>query len=257
MINIEDISMYTVLFLILTGFLAGFIDSIVGGGGLIATPALLLTGLPPSVALGTNKLSATVGSLTSSIVFIRSGKVNMKLVSILFPLSLCGAVLGVFLVSILSAEDLKIIILVLLTVVSVYTVAKKDWGTTSTYKKLTVKTAVLFGILMFSIGFYDGFIGGGTGSLLIFAFLFVGFDFVHAAGNAKILNFASNIAALITFMYLDSVHYGYGIPLAMAMFLGSLCGARLAITKGTSFIKVVFITVSIALIAKNAWDMLH
>lgn len=244
----------TVFFLVLSGFLSGFIDSVVGGGGLISTPALLSIGLPPQIALGTNKLASSMGSLTSTIAFIRSGKIKIRLVAKLLPLSFAGSFIGVLIVHVLSAGLLKPLILVLLTATAVYTLLKKNWGKVSTYRGLTKTSACFFLPLVFAIGFYDGFLGAGTGSFLLFSFLMIGFDFIHAAGNAKVLNFGSNIAALITFACLGSVNYYYGLVMAAALIIGSWLGANVAIKKGTAYVKALFIVVTAALIGKNILD---
>ena len=242
-----------VLFFITTGFLAAFIDSVVGGGGMISLPALLSTGLPPTVALGTNKLASTMGSLTSTISFIRSGKVNIKLVTYLFPLALIGSWLGVIVVQYVPTEFLEPIILVLLSAVAIYTMTRKDWGMRSSSVQLSLKWIVFICAASLTIGFYDGFLGPGTGSFLIFAFLLIGYNFVESAGNAKVLNFASNIAALLAFIYFDSVHFSYGFIMGGAMVFGALVGSRLAIRKGAAYVKILFILVTIGLIAKNIW----
>jgi uncharacterized protein len=244
-------------FIIVAGFLASFIDSVVGGGGLVSLPALLFAGLPPVVALGTNKMAGTMSSLTSTISFLKSGKINFQLVKYLFPLSLIGAILGTFTVRLIPSSFMKPMVIILLIGVTIYTLIKKDWGEISSYQGVTKKTAILSGIVAFTIGFYDGFFGPGTGSFLIFAFLMLGFDFVTAAGNAKALNFASNIASLITFMILGAVNYQYGIPMGAAMIAGALVGSRVAIRKGAGYIRPLFIGVTVLLIGKQLWDTMH
>ncbi|TGA99299.1 hypothetical protein E4665_05515 [Sporolactobacillus shoreae] len=246
----------TYLFLLAAGFSSGFIDSVVGGGGLISTPALLSVGLPPQIALGTNKLASSTGSLTSTLTFIRSGKINLGLTLKLFPLSFIGSAFGVLLVHFLSPSLLRPLILTLLCAVTVYTLTKKKWGASSTYIGLTKKNSSWFLPLVFSIGFYDGFLGAGTGSFLIFSFLMLGFDFISAAGNAKVLNFGSNIAALITFAILGYVNYRIGAVMAAALIAGSWCGAKFAIKKGSSYVKVLFVVITVALIGKNVADYL-
>ncbi|PZD95787.1 hypothetical protein DNH61_10030 [Paenibacillus sambharensis] len=253
----DDISLQIIVLIFLLGFLAAFFDSVVGGGGLISVPALLLTGLPVPVVLGTNKLASTMSSLTSTIAFARSGKIDYSVVKYLIPFSLTGAVLGTYTVRHVPVELLKPAVIVLLIGVTIYTLLKKDWGSISTYTGLTNKTRALSIIAAFAIGFYDGFFGPGTGSFLIFAFLFLGFDFVTAAGNAKVLNFTSNAASLMTFILMGSVNYMYGIIMGIAMIAGALAGSRLAIRKGASYIRPLFIIVTITLIGKQAWDSFH
>lgn len=183
------------------GFCAAFIDSVVGGGGLIALPALLFTGLSPSAAVATNKLAGTMGSFTSTFVFYRSGKLDLSSIYKMFPLTFFGSMLGAYTVHLMDPDVLKPLMLIMLAAVGIYTVTKKDWGKIMAYKKLSVRRLILFTALIFLIGFYDGFLGPGTGSFLMFAYLMIGFDFLKAAGNAKFLNFGSNISALLMFIF--------------------------------------------------------
>lgn len=196
-----------VIIIILLGFLAAFIDAVVGGGGLISIPALLAVGMPPSTALGTNKLASAFGSLTSAFRFLRSGNVDLKIVGKLFPFVFVFAIGGASIATFLPSELLKPVVIVILTIVMIYTIMKKDWGNVRTFNKLTFGKAILFALLMCLIGFYDGFLGGGTGSFMLFILLMFGFDFLGAAGNAKVLNFASNLGALLLFICLGQVDY--------------------------------------------------
>ncbi|WP_026574143.1 TSUP family transporter [Bacillus sp. UNC438CL73TsuS30] len=243
--------------LVVFGFLAAFIDSVVGGGGLIALPALLFTGLSPAAAVATNKLAGTIGSLTSTIMFYRSGKLDIKSVYKLFPLTFIGSMIGAWTVHLMNPELLKPLMLVMLAAVAIYTIFKKDWGGISSVRKLSFQHMALFIFAIFAIGFYDGFLGPGTGSFLMFAFLMIGFDFLKAAGNAKFLNFGSNIAALIMFMFLGQVNYAYGIPMGIAQIAGSIVGSRFAIKRGSGYVRALFITVTFLLLAKNAYDYFH
>ena len=249
-----DWSISIILIIMALGFLAAFIDAVVGGGGLISIPTLLAVGLPPSVALGTNKLASVFGSMTSAIRFIRSGKVDLKLVGRLFVPVFILAMLGASLATFLPAQLLKPIVIVILTLVLLYTIFKKDWGDVRRVQSFTVKKAILITILLSLIGFYDGFLGGGTGSFMMFILLMFGFDFLGAAGNAKVLNFASNLGALILFMILGEVNYLYGLIMAASMIAGSYVGAMFAIKQGVGYVKVLFIVVTALLILKNAYD---
>lgn len=253
----EQINIDMILFLMGAGFIASFIDSVVGGGGLISLPALLLTGLPPTMALGTNKMASVMGSCTSTISFMRSGKIDIGIIKYLFPLSFLGSILGVITVQQIPSAFLKPLVVVMLVIVTIYTFTKKEWGDISTYNGMTKRTAYLSGVVALSIGFYDGFFGPGAGSFFIFAFLMIGFDFVMAAGNSKALNFASNIAAVITFIYFGSINYYYAIPMGIAMIFGAIAGSTLAIKKGASYVRPLFLFMSVILISKQLWDVLH
>lgn len=251
-----DVDPSLLVILIVFGFLASFIDSVVGGGGLISLPALLFTGLSPASAVATNKLVGTMGSLTSTYMFYRSGKLDLKSIYKLFPLVFIGSILGAWAVHLMNPEVLKPLMLVMLAAVAVYTVFKKDWGSVSTYKKLTNRGFIIFIVVIFAIGFYDGFLGPGTGSFLIFAFLMIGFDFIKAAGNAKFLNFGSNIAALLMFIYLGEVNYLYGLPMALAGVAGAVLGSKFAIKRGSGYVRALFIGVTFLLLTKNLYDLI-
>lgn len=252
----EDLSIQVIIFLVVMGFVASFVDSVVGGGGLITIPALLFLGIPPVQAFGTNKLAATFGSLTSTISFLRSGKINLKLSAILFPLAFIGSAFGAYVVTLVPSNFLRPLVIVLLILVTIYTLLKKDWGSSSTFQKLTRKTGTLVVMMAIGIGFYDGFFGPGTGSFLLFGFLMLGFNFVESAGNAKVLNFASNISATLMFIYLDSVLYSYAIPMAIAMIAGAILGSQTAIRKGAAYVRVLFVSVTVILISKQIWDLI-
>lgn len=251
-----DIDLSILIILIIFGFAAAFIDSIVGGGGLISLPALLFAGLNPVAAVATNKLASTMGAVTSTYMFYRSGKLDLKTVYKLFPLAFFGSILGSWTVHLMDPEVLKPLMLIMLAAVAVYTIFKRNWGTVSTHRKLATHHLILFMMLIFAIGFYDGFLGPGTGSFLIFAFLMIGFDFIKAAGNAKFLNFGSNIAGLLMFIILGKVHFIYGIVMGLAQIAGSFCGSRFAIRRGASYVRVIFIVMTVVLLTKNAWDFL-
>jgi uncharacterized membrane protein YfcA len=245
------------IILLVFGFLASFIDSVVGGGGLIALPALLFTGLNPAGAVATNKLASTIGSLTSTFMFYRSGKIDLKSVVKFIPLSFIGSLFGAYTVHLLNPEVLKPLMLVMLAAVAIFTIFKKDWGSISSPKKLSIHHFILFLVIILAIGFYDGFIGPGTGSFLIFSFLLIGFDFLKAAGNAKFLNFGSNIAGLLMFMFLGQVNYTYGIIMGLAQLAGAICGSKFALKKGSGYVRALFIAVTCLLLVKNVYDYVH
>ncbi|QQE78153.1 TSUP family transporter [Alicyclobacillus sp. SO9] len=252
----HHIALGTIIFLVISGFLASFVDSTVGGGGLISLPALLLTGLPPAVAIGTNKLGGTASALTSTLSFLKSKKVHLHLVKYLIPLSLVGSVGGAELVHYLPTGFLRPMVIVMLIGVTAYTVFKPNVGLASTYSGMTRKVGVIVVSVALIIGFYDGFFGPGTGAFLVFAFIFTGFDFVEASGNAKVLNFASNIGALVTFAGLRTINYEYGIVMAVSMMAGAVVGSQLAIRKGARYVRPIFIAVTLLLISRQLWGLL-
>ena len=252
----NQLTLDLVIYLMVAGFIAAFIDSVVGGGGLISMPALMATGLPPSIVLGTNKMASILCSLTSTVSFLKSGKINHRLAFALFPLAFIGSVLGAYTVRFIPPTFLKPMVIILLIVIALYTCFKKEWGGSSNYSGLTRNKAWFSAVAIFMLGFYDGFFGPGTGSFLIFTFLMIGFDFIVAAGNAKMMNLASNFGAVLTFIYLDSVNYQYGMIMGLAMIAGAIVGSRFAIRRGVSYVRPLFIMVTSLLIGKQLWDVL-
>ncbi len=239
------------------GFLAALIDAIAGGGGLISLPALLIVGVPPHIALGTNKFASTTGSLTSSLTFARSGKVHFALVKWLIPFTLLGASLGVWSVLHISSDFLTKAVPILILLVGLYTMFHKNLGLNDNFQGLTPLNRFIGFFFAFAIGFYDGFFGPGTGSFLIFAFITVyGFDFIVSSANAKVLNFVSNLVSLVLFALSGKILYAYGIPMALFMLLGSRVGTRLAIRKGSRLVKPIFITMSLLVAAKLIYQAL-
>lgn len=226
-------------------FIGAFIDSVAGGGGLISLPAYLASGLPPHIALGTNKLSGFFSGLGSSINYARSGKVNWSLMKILAPFSFIGAFIGVKIIIGTKPQYINYIVFAALVIVLFYTMANKKMGHESTFTGLT-KLNIIKGIVMaFIIGIYNGFLGPGTGSFLVFFMMKIfGYDFVEANGDSKILNLVGNFTSLLIFGINGKVYFLYGIPISIIMLLGAQCGSRCAINKGSKFIKPVFLTVT-------------
>ena len=253
--NYEQLDPLVLCFLVVAGFVASFIDSTVGGGGLISTPALLATGMPVPFALGTNKVAAMLGSFTSVVTFWRAGNINKHLVLRLMPLSFCGSALGAYVVYLLPAALMKNIIVVMLVAVAVYTFNRKDWGDESHVRRHTTSIVLLIIALAVGLGFYDGFFGPGTGSFLIFGFLFLGYDFVTAAGNAKALNFASGAGALVSFAMAGTVYWTYGLAMGVSMIIGAIFGSRMAITKGAAYVRPLYLIVTTILIGKQVYEL--
>lgn len=252
--NVFDISFSVLAFIMAGGFLAGFVDSIAGGGGLISLPVLLAAGLPPHLAIGTNKFSATFGAVMSAWQFVKAKKVDVSLMKKAIPFTFFGAIIGCFFMMHLSAKWLQPIIIIVLIGTALFVAFHKNLGATSTYKGET--KAVLYKTALFAtvIGFYDGFIGPGTGTFLIVCFAMIGFDFVIAAGNAKILNLVSNLTGFAIFIYFDKVLYVYGLAMAICIFAGAYFGSRLAIAKGSGFVRYIMLTVTGILIIKLSLD---
>ena len=235
---------YEVMILILlavAGAFAGFVDSIVGGGGLISVPAMLLTNLPPSVALGSNKLSSIFGAGSASITFLRNHMVDFRLVRKLLPFTFIGSMLGTLAVVSLPPLYVKPIIIVLLVAVTLFVVFKKNWGEVNRTSQVMGRALYICMAFALGIGIYDGFIGPG-------------FDFLHASANAKILNFTSNLASLLVFLYLGHVNIMYGLAAAVGQVVGAYLGSHLAIAKGSSLVRVVFLSVTTVMLLKLVFD---
>lgn len=243
--------MWNLVFLCFAGFLASFVDSIAGGGGLISVPAFFIAGFSPYFALGTNKFAATTGSFTSSLRFARSGKVNFKVIKYIIPFTLIGAVLGVKAVLLINQDFLYPLVMALILFVGAYSLFSKNLGMENGFTKVTKLNLGLGILLGFTIGFYDGFFGPGTGSFLIFGLISIfKFDFVSASGNAKFLNFISNVTSLVVFAIEGKINYLYGIPIAIFMILGANLGTKTALNKGSKLIKPIFIVMSLGVALK-------
>lgn len=247
----------TFLFLAAACFCASFLDAIAGGGGLISLPAFLFVGLPPQIALGTNKLAASFSSVSSSLKFIHAKKVNLKLIAILAPFTCIGAIIGVKAVLILDSKYLYPIVLGLLIFTMIYTLMNKNLGKDNEFKEITVKNGAIGSGMAAILGFYDGFFGPGTGSFLIFSLIRIfRFDFIHASGTSKVLNLCSNIVSVIIFVNAGKVNFFYAFSMAGFMFLGAQVGSRVAISRGTKFIKPVFIGITGIIVIKMIYDLI-
>ncbi|MCT4618163.1 MAG: TSUP family transporter [Marinisporobacter sp.] len=246
-----------IVYLCFFGFLAQFVDSIAGGGGLISIPALFAFGIPPHFALGTNKLGAIFGTVSSSAKFIQSKKVHFPMLKYMIPATILGAIVGVNTVLLIDQKILNIVVTILLFVVCIYTIFKKDLGSEDHFSGMDRKNIIIGVIIAFTLGFYDGFFGPGAGSFLIFSFItFLGFDFLISCGNAKILNTTSVITSFIVFAFHGKVIYSIGIPMGICMMLGALLGTQLAIKNGAKLIKPIFIVISICFMFKLSLNML-
>lgn len=245
----------TYIFAAVAGFVAAFVDASAGGGGMISLPALMLTGISPLHALGTNKMASTMGAVSSFLTFLRSGRMDTKLIRKLFPLSFVGSAIGVLLVQQMPSDFLRPLIVVLLIAIVLYSILKKEWDRDAKPRAFTGRTLFLSMVAALAMGFYDGFFGPGTGSLLLFIFLMLGYDFIGATANTKALNFASNLAACIFFGLSGLINYQIGIFMGLSMIVGAYCGARFAITKGVAYVRPLFIVITTVLIGRQLWEL--
>ncbi|MDR1008313.1 MAG: TSUP family transporter [Campylobacteraceae bacterium] len=236
-------------------FLAGFIDAIAGGGGLISMPAYLFAGLPPHYALGTNKLSSTIGAIVASLRYYKNGFVDM---AICFPSIICalmGSFIGAHIALHVNEEILQKILIILLPIIAIYILKNKSLNVAinSIPRK---KTLIYSTIISFAVGMYDGFFGPGTGTFLIIAFIGIARIAPRtAAGNAKIINLSSNIAGLSVFLYNGYVSIALGLIAGIFSIFGSYMGAGLAIKKGSNIIRYAIFFVITLLFCKLAWDI--
>ncbi len=241
----------------LASLLAGFVDSIVGGGGLILVPALFATfpAALPATLLGTNKGAAIWGTAFATWQFSR--RVEMRWAALL-PAAAAGFVAsfaGAWLVTVVSAEFLRKLLPAVLLMVLVYTLVKKELGLNHAPRFSGRKEAWIAAGIGAVIGFYDGFFGPGTGSFFVFLFVrLLGYDFLSASASAKLLNTATNGAALILFVAKGHIWWHFVLAMALANVVGSLLGTRLALKHGTGFVRLVFMGVVSALILKTSFD---
>jgi uncharacterized membrane protein YfcA len=227
--------------LILAGFCAGLIDSIAGGGGLISVPALLAAGVPPHFALGTNKIQSCLGTAFSTGRYLRHGHVHLRLALVAAAMALAGSNLGALTALALPPERLSAILPPLILAVAAVTFLKREFGAADTFRAAQPRHYLLAAVTGLAIGFYDGFFGPGTGTFLAFAFVFLfGFDLRRANGNAKVVNLASNFAAVLTFGLSGKVYWGTALAMGVANTVGSWTGAGFAIRGGARVIKPVF-----------------
>ena len=241
---------YPLLFV--TALVAGFVDSIAGGGGLITIPVLMSLGLPPREVLGTNKLQASFGSGSASWHYARAGTVRLGDCTLGFLVSCVSAAVGAWLVRQLDPGFLRRFIPILLGLVAVYTILKPRLGEMESHARLPRRAFdILFGVV---IGFYDGFFGPGTGTFWTMAYMLgLGFSMARATGYTKVMNFASNISSLALFLIGGNVLFGAGLVMGAGQWLGARLGARMVIARGTKFIRPVFLTVVLALTGKLLW----
>ena len=247
-----------IIILCIAAFAAGFIDSIVGGGGLVQTPATLITlpQYPVATLLGTTKIPSLLGTTIAAVQY--SFKVNIcwKLLAVMCSIALVAAYAGSATVTMVSNAFMKPLFFVMLIVVFIYTYTKKNFGL-AVEKNISPKREFTWCIIIaMLLGFYDGFIGPGTGSFLILFFIsIVGFDFLQASAHAKLVNVSTNVGSILFFSRSGHILYQYAIPMAVCNFTGSIIGSRLAILKGNKFIRIFFLLVITETIIRFGYDI--
>ncbi len=224
------------------GLLAGFVDSIAGGGGIITVPALLAVGLPPHVALGTNKLQSTFGSFTAAVHYSSKGLVVLRETLTGVLLTAAGAGVGTIVVQRVPAAAVRYVIPVLLAVVFAYVLLSPEVRSGGRSARLSpLPFYLVFGL---GIGFYDGFFGPGTGSFWAAAYVaFAGIDLRRATAHTKVMNFTSNAVALALFIAGGNVLFAAGLVMGACEIAGALLGSRLVIVRGVRFVRMFFLCV--------------
>ncbi len=248
-----DLPLETILLLAVAAFVAGFIDSITGGGGLITVPALLLAGLGPVEALGTNKLQALFGTGSASFAYARKGYVDPRRQIPAASLALIGSGVGALVASIAPGEILEAVLPLLLIAIAAYFAFKTTLSDTDRVERM-LSAAFLMTVPPL-IGFYDGLFGPGTGSFLMLAYVgLAGFGILKATAHTKVLNFASNVGAFIVFAALGSVAWKIGLVMGAMQLLGARLGSALAMKSGARLIKPMLVTMCIALAVRLLLD---
>lgn len=241
-----DLAPEILLLLLAAAFIAGFIDSIAGGGGLITVPALLLAGFPPVDALGTNKLQGLFGSGSATLAYAAGGHVNLRdqLPSAL--LSLLGAAAGAILATVLPGDWLRAALPPMLIAIALYFAFGPNLDDLDRARRMT---PFMFGLLVVpAIAFYDGLFGPGTGSFFMLAFIaLAGFGVLKATAHTKLLNFASNIGGVAAFAVAGAIFWQVGLAMGLCQFLGARLGAGLAMKKGARLIRPLLVVTCVVL----------
>jgi Predicted permeases len=248
---------WTVLGLIvLAAFAAGWVDAVIGGGGLVQLPVLLLVpGFSPITALATNKFASIFGTSTSALTYRRHTRTELRSILPMAAMALLGSAGGAALAAQLPVGVIKPIIVVALIGVAAFTAVKPELGRAGAVRPTQTHPLVLAVVVGTLIGAYDGMIGPGTGAFLVFSLVgLLGLDFLQASAKAKVVNVATNLGALAYFIPHGWVSWRLGLALALANLAGGYLGARTAISRGAGFVRAAFLVVSAVLIAKLCWD---
>jgi len=247
-----------IIILCIAAFAAGFIDSIVGGGGLVQTPATLITlpKYPIATLLGTTKIPSLLGTSIAAFQYSLRVNIRWRLLAIMCPVAFIAAYAGSVAVSLVNNSFMRPVFFVILILVFIYTYTKKNFGL-AIERSVSQQKQNTWGIVIaLLLGFYDGFIGPGTGSFLILFFISIlGFDFLKASAHAKMVNVSTNVGSILFFSRSGHILYQYALPMAACNLLGSVFGARLAILKGNKFIRLFFLIVIAGTIIRFGYDI--
>ncbi len=247
----------TIILLCIIAFFAGFVDAIVGGGGLIQTPAGLILLPNNSVAqvIGSLKIPSFTGTFFAARTYLKKIKIPFKRLLIFTSIAFAASFTGSYCLTLVSNRFMKPVILLVLILVAIYTFTKKNFGQETNNQNLNFpwyKGA----LICLALGFYDGFIGPGAGSLLVLAFIsWLGFDFLQANAHAKVVNLATNLGSIILFTIKGSILWPIAIPMAICNAIGGMIGSRVALARGNGFIRTVFLIVIMATLCRLGYDV--
>ena len=254
----DQLDTITLMLLCAASFSAGFVDAIVGGGGLIQVPAglILMPDFKVANVIATLKIPAFSGTFFAANQYIKKVQIEWRTIILMCIVAFSFAFLGSELLSKIGNKHMKPILFCILIIVAIYTYTKKSFGQTKS-KNLSRKTILVRSLLLSAtIGFYDGFIGPGTGSFLVLGFIaLMGYDFLQASAHAKLVNLSTNFGSIVLFCIKGSIIWGIAIPMAICNAVGGLLGAKLAIAKGNQFIRVFFLLVIFATILRFGYDV--
>lgn len=231
----------TLLILFFTGLFAGTVDAIAGGGGLISLPILLSLGIPPHLAFGTNKLQGTIGTFVATIKYYKHGYISLNKIYLGIIFGLIGSAAGAIAAQLTSSDVLRQIIPILLFFILIYTLCSPKLGLHD--KKPKMNEFLFYIIFGFSLAFYDGFFGPGTGSFWVFFLtFFLGYSLIKATAYTKVFNLNSSFVAMVCFAIGGNIDYRLGLIMAMGQLIGGRLGAHLVITKGARLIRPIFLS---------------
>ena len=254
----SDYSFLTLFSLIVLSFTAGFVDSVIGGGGLIQLPAMLINfpTTPLPVIFGTNKIASLAGTSMAAFQYAKRIQFNYKILLLVAACAGAASFAGAQVVSHINVNALRPAILVILIVIAIYTFIKKDLGSVKA-KHISLRQQLIRGATMgLIVGFYDGFFGPGTGSFFVLGFvMLLGFEFVEASAYAKLVNCMTNITALFVFISQGKFLLEIAILMAVCNVAGNIIGAKLALKKGNGFVRIFFLIIVLLMIVRYGYDI--
>jgi uncharacterized membrane protein YfcA len=248
-----EVDLLTLLILSGVALLAGIVDSIAGGGGLITIPALLATGMPPTMALGTNKLQSSFGALAATLYFVKRGLIDLASMRLAIACTFAGGVLGTILVQQLDPSFLSKLLPLLLAGFALYFLFSPRISDQDSHQRISSLSFAL--VIGTTVGFYDGFFGPGTGSFFAIAFVsLLGFGMAKATAHTKLLNLTSNLASLLFFAIGGQIVWSIGFSMAVGQYIGGRIGSGLVVSKGVKLIRPLLVCISIVICIRLLWQ---